>query len=38
MKDGFFFDSMLRPKIIVFIYWLGLTEVSGPAWASCCSA
>lgn len=27
MKDIFFFDSMLRPKIIIFIYWLGLISV-----------
>lgn len=27
MKDIFFFDSMLTPKIIIFIYWLGLISV-----------
>ena len=27
MKDVFFFDSMLTPKIIIFIYWLGLISV-----------
>ncbi|GAA5144089.1 DUF4282 domain-containing protein [Thalassotalea piscium] len=31
MKDIFFFDSMLTPKIITFVYWLMLfgTVVSG---------
>ncbi|RRV17383.1 DUF4282 domain-containing protein [Pseudomonas saudiphocaensis] len=24
MRDIFFFDSMLTPKIITFVYWLGL--------------
>jgi hypothetical protein len=27
MKDVLFFDSMLTPKIIIFIYWLGLISV-----------
>lgn len=27
MRDIFFFDSMLTPKIIIFIYWLGLISV-----------
>jgi hypothetical protein len=27
MKDVFLFDSMLTPKIIIFIYWLGLISV-----------
>jgi hypothetical protein len=27
MKDLFFFDSMLTPKIITFVYWLGLLSV-----------
>jgi len=31
MKDAFFFDSMLTPKIITFVYWLLLlgSVVSG---------
>ena len=27
MRDILFFDSMLTPKIIVFVYWLGLLSV-----------
>ncbi|MBE7374173.1 DUF4282 domain-containing protein [Pseudomonas lopnurensis] len=27
MKDLFFFDAMLTPKIITLIYWLGLISV-----------
>ena len=27
MKDIFFFDSMLTPKIITFVYWLMLFSV-----------
>ncbi|MCQ4264044.1 hypothetical protein CXK91_15880 [Stutzerimonas stutzeri] len=27
MKDLFFFDAMLTPKIITLIYWLGLASV-----------
>lgn len=27
MKDIFFFDSMLTPKIITFVYWLSLLIV-----------
>lgn len=27
MREIFFFDSMLTPKIITFIYWLGLLSV-----------
>ncbi|GAA0813293.1 DUF4282 domain-containing protein [Colwellia sp. D2M02] len=27
MKDIFFFDSMLTPKIITFVYWLMLLSV-----------
>lgn len=27
MRDILFFDSMLTPKIIIFVYWLGLLSV-----------
>jgi xanthine/uracil permease len=27
MKDVFFFDSMLTPKIITLLYWVGLISV-----------
>nr|MBF0685275.1 DUF4282 domain-containing protein [Pseudomonas sp.] len=27
MKDIFFFDSMLTPKIITLLYWVGLVSV-----------
>lgn len=27
MKDLFFFDSMLTPKIITVVYWLGLLSI-----------
>ncbi|QLF93303.1 DUF4282 domain-containing protein [Pseudomonas sp. ABC1] len=27
MRDIFFFDTMITPKIITFIYWLGLLGV-----------
>lgn len=27
MRDILFFDSMLTPKIITFVYWLGLLSV-----------
>lgn len=34
MNDIFFFDSMLTPKIIIFIYWLGLISVVVGAFGS----
>ena len=38
MNDIFFFDSMLTPKIIIFIYWLGLISVVSARSAPCSAA